>query len=84
MAVLGELQLRVRRERLHLVGAKLVVHEAGKGERVAEELLACDGVVEDEHRGKDEKDIFEDAGHGEDYGRGLTNLWDPLEEGNCI
>lgn len=59
---------------LDLVGTELVVDETAEGNAVAKGLETGDGVAEDEHRGKDEEDILEDTGQGEDEGRGLANL----------
>jgi hypothetical protein len=39
-------------------------------------LDGCDGVAEDEHRGDDEEDVFEDSGEGHDEGGGLADLWE--------
>lgn len=76
LAVLGDLQLRVLGQGVDLVGAELVVHQPGEGNGVAEELLARDGVVEQDHGRKDQQHILQDAGHGKDDGRGFADLVD--------
>lgn len=59
---------------MDLVGAELVVHQPGEGNGVAEELLASDGVVEQDHGCKDQEHILQDAGHGEDDGGRFADL----------
>lgn len=68
------MQACVGGEGLELLRAELVVDEPCKSQRVAEELLTSDGVVEDEHRCEDEEDVLEDSRHGEDNRRSVPDL----------
>ena len=59
---------------LHFLTAELVVDEATERNAVTKSLEKGDGVTEKEHGRKDEEDVLQNTGKGEDEGRGLANL----------
>lgn len=71
--VLADVQAHVGDHVVALLSTELVVHQASQGNGVTEELLASDGVEEDDHGGSDKEDILEDTGHGQDNGGGLAD-----------
>lgn len=71
--VLADLQAHVGDHAVALLSTELVVHQTSQGDGVTEELLASDGVEENDHRGSNKEDILEDTGHGQDDGGGLAD-----------
>lgn len=59
---------------LQLLSAELVVHKTTKRNSVTESLERGDGVLEEEHGGKDEENVLEYTGEGKDERGGLANL----------
>jgi hypothetical protein len=59
---------------LQLFSAELVVDETAQRDGVTESLERRDGILEEEHGRKDEKDVLEYTGEGKYERGGLANL----------
>lgn len=61
-------------KRLKCLATKFIINQAAKRDGVSHELLPGDGIPEEQHRRRYQKNVLQNTRHGKNDGRRLTNL----------